>query len=278
MVIALGAGVACRQSAPPPPQASASAQAPSPLFLLAARRGVEVAVVGRALAPAPADVPLVTLSKTELYVGDTRVATIPAGELGFPAGMKRSGLAAALHVLPVEDAVRDLRATGPAVDSLRLLVDAGVPYRALLEVVYSAAHAGVTSFSLIVMSESGEGALPIRLPTRAEREESKAPGAVPPPAFVIDRDGVSISVGQEPIGAGCTRGAAGAAVALQSGRADPRQLAECAERMHGMDEAWARNTSASVSATSAVPMQAVLEAIAAILPVYPTVHVGMVSG
>jgi hypothetical protein len=235
-------------------------------------------------APSPAlpavgdDAPVVTLSRTELLLGSAHIADVTPGPLGFSADVKRAGTRAALQIVPLEAALRALHDASTKRDALRIVVDPTTSYRSFLEVVFSAAHAGFTAYAVALAGQVAEPPIPASTPSRAEREAERAPGAVHAPSFVLDADGASVSVGDETIGAGCARGQAGAAVPPVSGRLDASAIGACAARVRAMNPDWAKVTAASVSAAPGLDMQAVLGVVAAILPTYPVVHFGMVSG
>lgn len=243
----------------------------------AAARGVALVNAESGVTAPPDTVPLITVSKSALFVGTERVADVLPGPLGFDATIKRAGARAALEVLPLEAILRPLHAQKPTDDTVRLLFDATTSYRSAIEVLFSTAQAGFTSFAVIVASKAGERAVPASTPSRAERDAARLPGAPPSPSFVLQRDGVTLTVGDVAIGAGCTRGARGVAVPSVAGRIDPAAVAVCAARVKTMDPMWASVAVASVSAAAELDMQTVMGAVAAIVPTFPVVHFGLLS-
>jgi hypothetical protein len=236
----------------------------------------------RADSPTPeADetLPLITLAKTELLVGTEHVASLTPGPLGFDAALKRSGQQAALQLLPLGTALGPIHDADPSQHTVRVLVDASTAYRPALEVFFSAAQAGFTSFDLIVAGDSGERFLSASTPSRAERESARAPGAAPAASFVLQAGGVSITVGDTPVGAGCTVGGQGFSVpAVTRGKLDDAGVGACASRLASLNPAWGDVHVANVSANPGLDMQSVLGVVAAILPALPTVHFGLLSG
>jgi hypothetical protein len=229
--------------------------------------------------PASAEtLPLVTITKTELLVGKTHVADVVPGPLGFEAAIKRAQNRAALQVLPIEAALRPIHDAAPSQSTLRVLVDATTSYRTALEVLFTAGQSGFRSFAFVVYNPAvGERAVPASTPSRAERDAAHAPGAAPPVSFLLQADGVVISVGGERIGPGCVKGAAGTTVPLRDGKADLAGLAACASRIKGLAPAWAGSTVAEVTAIPGLDMQTVLAAVAAVIRDYPVVHFGLLS-
>jgi hypothetical protein len=227
---------------------------------------------------APSTLPLVTLSPTELLVGDEHIADLSPGPLGFDASIKRAGQRSALQLLPLDDVLKRLHAREPSGTEIRFLFDRRVAYRAALEVIFTASHEGFTSFDFVVESAASEGvaerSLPASTPDKAEWEASHTPGAAQPASFVLTTAGAMISVGTVTIGAGCTKGGAGAAVATL----DPSAVGACTARIKGMDPAWSSTHVANVSAANGLDLQSVLAVVGAILPSFPTVHFGMIQG
>jgi hypothetical protein len=274
-------------SRPPPvePSATSTTAPPSAALPTAPLRAASVAHAKgitrvRAesrLGPAADALPLVTLSKAELLVGTTAVAKVEPGPLGFDGSIKREGKRAALEVLPIEAALRPSHDGNPSESTVRVLIDAESSYRTALEVLFSAAQAGFTSFDLLVSSTSGERVVPASTPSREERRALRQPGAPPVMAFLVQADGVSVTVGSVTIGKGCVKGGTGTTIPLHDGKLDTASLATCAARLTGMDATWARSTVAEVTAAPDTEMQAVLAAVAAVQKTFPVVHFGLQS-
>ncbi len=245
---------------------------------MAKEKGVALVAVETKTPAAPDALPLITLTKTELLVGTEHIADVIPGPLGFEAKIKRAGQRAALQVLPLDAVLKSLHAADPGQDSVRFLFDGSTSYRSALEVVFTASHAGFTSFDFVVSSKAGERVIPVSTPSRAEWDAAHTPGATPPPSFVLEPDGVTLSVGTTTIGAGCAKGAAGVAIPAVSGKLDPVGVAACGARLKSLDPAWAGFTVANVSAANGLDLQTVLAVVAEMIPLFPTEHFGMVSG
>jgi hypothetical protein len=230
-----------------------------------------------ALAPMADATPLVTLTKTDLLVGTAKVADVLPGPLGFDGSIKRAGQRAALEVLPLKAALKAIHDAAPTESSLRVRVDATTSYRSALEVVFTGAQAGFTTFGFVVSSAAGERALPVSTPTRAERDAQHAADAAPPMSFVLKADGVVVSVGGVTLGPGCTKGAQGTTIPLRAGKPDVAGLASCTSHLKSMAPAWAHSTIAEVTASPELDMQTVLEAVSVIVRDFPVIHFGMLS-
>jgi hypothetical protein len=266
-------GPAPTSSATSAPAASATTSTALPVSTMVARYHVAI-VHAESSSPAASDLlPLVTLSTTDLLVGTESIAKVPSGPLGFEAALKRDGNRAALQVTPLDDTLGALRRTSP--DTLRLLVDARAPYRTMLEVFFTATHAGFTSYEFVVAAAAGERALHITTPTRAQRKEARAGTAPPSMALVVLPEGFSLAVGEVVIGPGCTKGAIGNAVGRQGERADLDALARCASRVPSMAPEWGGVTTVQLSAAPEVTAEAVLSVVAVLLPTFPQVYFGL---
>ncbi len=279
----VGTSTAASRAALPLPAASAgasSASAPSgglSASQVARERGVTLVSVEGPRAAAPAALPLVTITKTELLVGAQHVADVNPGPLGFDAAIKRMGQRAALQVMPLDTLLKAVHASSPVDDaqsSVRFLFDRATSYRTALEVIFTASHAGFTSFDFVVEGRAGERTLPARTPSQAEWDAAHVPGAVPPPTFMLQASGVSITIGNDPVGAGCSKGAPGEAVPSL----DPAAVAACGARIKAMSPAWGALQIANVSAAGGLDLQTVLAIVAALEPAFPTIHFGMLQG
>ncbi len=260
------ASLGCRTEA-----SSASADAPAPRVSQAAR--VSLPAVDAPDPAASPTLPVVTVSGGELRVGDARIADVTPGPLGFAASLKRAGKRAALEVVPLDAALRALRAKDPAGTALRFAFDRATSYRTALEVVFTASHAGFASFAFSVASRDGERSVTVSIPSRAEWDAAHKPGAPQPPSFVLDAGGATLTVGEVAVGAGCALGAAGPAAPL-----DAAAIGECAARVKGMKPGWSDVGAANVSAAPELDLETVLRAVAAIERTYPSVHFGLLSG
>jgi hypothetical protein len=260
--------------APAPPPAPGRAPDPS---LPSSATPVTLVRAESPQPPPPDTLPLVTVSRTALLVGTTEIAPVFPGPLGFDGSIKRAGQRAALEVLPLKAALKALKEATPTEASVRVRVDASTSYRTALEVVFSGAQAGFTSFGFLVASAAGERTLTVSTPTRAERDAEHAGGTAPPIAFVLTAEGVAVSAGGVTLGPGCSKEGAGTTLPLRAGKPDVAGLASCVSRLRGMRPAWARSTIAEVSASPALDMQTVLEAVSVIAPSLPVIHFGMLS-
>jgi len=246
---------------------------------MARTKGITLPAVESTLPAAADGLPMVTITKSELLVGNEHIADVPAGSLGFEAAIKRAQTRSALQVMPLDAALRTLHARDTGDTTLRLLVDATTSYRSALEAVFTASHAGFTEFRFVVASKAGERSVPANTPSKAEWGAAHTVGAPQPPSFVLSPDGVTLSVGEVTIGAGCTVGAAGPAIPASGGTLDPARIAACAARIRAMKPEWARlPAAANVTAASQLDMQTVLSIVVGIEATFPVVHFGMLSG
>jgi len=244
---------------------------------VATDHGVVLVKVDHADAAADDALPLVTITRAELLVGTDVVAQVQPGPLGFDATIKRAGNWRALQLLPLEAALTPIHAAAPSGHTLRLLIDAGTSYRSALEVLFTAAQAGFTSFAFVVSTEGGERSLPASTPTRGEREVANAGGGPPAASFVLEPTGVAVSVGGVALGSGCTKDGKGVAVPARAGKLDATAIAACAARVKASTPLGSQMTVAEVSASASLDAQTVLTAVGALLPSLRTVHFGLLS-
>jgi hypothetical protein len=228
--------------------------------------------------PAASDLlPLITVTKADLLVGDAVVAKVPPGSLGFEAAQKRDGNRKALQVVPLLDALSPLRKESPTATGARLLIDKATPYRTTLEVFFTTARAGFTTYDFVVAGKSGERSVHIGTPTAADRKAARAGTAPPSLAVVVKPDAIMLSVGAMTIGQGCTKGGTGAAVARPAGQAELDTLVSCTGQLRSMSPEWAAMTTVQLSAADEVDTQEVLSVIAALLPAFPRVYLGLLQ-
>ena len=221
--------------------------------------------------------PLLTVSRTDLLLGDQSIAKVSPGPLGFAPAQKRDGNAAALQITPLDDALKALRQSDPTLDTARIQLDAATPYRTTLEVFFTAAHAGFTGYDFLVSSPAGERALHISTPTRAQRKEARAGNAPPSLALVVQPDAFNLSIGSDAIGAGCIKDTTGSAVVRHGTPADLDALVACTQRIRTMAPDWAGLATVQLSAAPSVDAQAVLSVVAAMLPTFPQVYFGLLQ-
>jgi hypothetical protein len=261
--------------------AASAAATPLPPGDVAAPSGLRLAVVDAREPAVATSIPLVTVSTTELLVDSHRIAAVSEGPLGFAADLKRAGNRSALQVLPLEASLRALRERDPSQTTLRIRVDGRTAYRTAIEVIFTASHAGFTTFAFGVHPASGpdaEQTVPASVPSRAEWDASHKAGAPQAPSFVLQPDGASLTIGTDSVGAGCTLGASGVAVPAIGGRLDVTAIAACASRVKTMRPAWGGVRAANVSAAPGLDMQTVLSVVAGLEKTYPSVHFGLLSG
>jgi hypothetical protein len=226
---------------------------------MAREKGILLPRIQGTAAKGADSLPLMTLTKTELLVGETHIADVIPGPLGFDAKIKRMEQRSALQLMPLDAALRPIHAAHPEESSLRVLVDRSTAYRSALEAVFTAAQTGFTTFFFVVSSAQGESAV--------------MAGAPQPPSFVLDTSGVTLTVGTVRIGADCTKGKEGVAVPTL----DATAVAACAKKVHAMSPEWSALMAANVTAAPELEMQVVLGIVAGIESTYATVHFGMMT-
>lgn len=137
------AGLACKKAGPPPPP-------PDPLAPPAEVADLRLPTTSSTTAPA--DGFRVYLTQKGLFAGkpQAKVADVPAAERekGFPATLKRSG-PNDLYVTPLADAVP--KGTDHAV----VYVDREIPYRLLVEVLFTLGQREVPRFELAALGRDG---------------------------------------------------------------------------------------------------------------------------
>jgi biopolymer transport protein ExbD len=113
---------------------------------------------------------VVTISKSQILVGDDRVLNLPTreelGRSGAPASAKRGG-AADLYIVPLANALKNARATDQAVRAARgldattsealIVADSTTPYRLFVEVLFTLGQAEFGRYHLIVMQAKTSG-------------------------------------------------------------------------------------------------------------------------
>lgn len=264
----------------PKPAAAASSEKAEPrprgslsVSTMAREKGILLPRIQGTAAKGADSLPLMTLTKTELLVGETHIADVIPGPLGFDAKIKRMEQRSALQLMPLDAALRPIHAAHPEESSLRVLVDRSTAYRSALEAVFTAAQTGFTTFFFVVSSAQGESAVMASTPSKAEWEAAHTAGAPQPPSFVLDTSGVTLTVGTVRIGADCTKGKEGVAVPTL----DATAVAACAKKVHAMSPEWSALMAANVTAAPELEMQVVLGIVAGIESTYATVHFGMMT-
>jgi hypothetical protein len=240
---------------------------------MAREKGIALPRIQGTAAKGADSLPLMTITKSELLVGEAHIADVIPGPLGFDAKIKRMEQRSALQLLPLDAALRPIHAARPDDSSLRVLVDRSTAYRSALEAVFTAAQAGFTTFFFVVSSAQGETAVMASTPSKAEWEAAHTAGAPQPPSFVLDASGVTLTVGTVGIGPGCAKGKEGVAVPTL----DASAVAACAKKVHAMSPEWSGLTAANVTAAPELEMQVVLAIVAGIESTYATVHFGMMT-
>jgi hypothetical protein len=174
-----------RAEARPEPTATADAE---PGDVAALARGVHGARARSGDAPRD-DLPQIALSKAALSLGGRRLAAVPSLEQlaahGLDASVKRSG-EGDLFLVTLADGLTNLRAgDAGAPREVRVLVDAELPHRALLEVLFTAGQVGVETCRLVVdvAGHPAEIALrPVQIGTVARPHDRAKPAPLPGPA------------------------------------------------------------------------------------------------
>ena len=113
---------------------------------------------------------VLTVSKTQILVGDDRVLTLPSREsvaqTGVGARNKRSG-PNDLYIVPLGNALQAARRTDKVIRTAKgldptsseaiIIADGQTPYRLLIEVLYTLGQSEFGKYHLMVMQSSGSG-------------------------------------------------------------------------------------------------------------------------
>jgi biopolymer transport protein ExbD len=253
----------------------------------------------------PTDALVVVLSRTRLALGRdgaTLAAPDPASwAQGFEARYKRESRND-FFVLPLGNAMAAAYPGEAGVPEVAVAADAAVPYRLLVETIYTLGQERATKVSLVVQSTTGPGTIEIKLPGRpqsmATREQVEAllaasrgdSGAAPagstrpapahpsasaqvadagPPGplnlnVVFVDEGFVVSASGHRLAPGCREAGAGAAVALRGGAQDLAGLTACVSAIKAAAPAFATEKTVTVSAASSTDVRTLVATLDAL--------------
>ena len=197
---------------------------------------------------------MLVLSTRELrLIGDDAFTlAVPAEsdwERGFPADQKRNG-ANDLYVTPLANW---LAHAGDGRRDITLVVDRRIPFRVLVEVMFTASQSGYARFHLVVEDRGGFGEILVEVP-----ERSGLPSGV---TLLVVRDGVAIKSAKGNVVPGCAGVGVGIAIPRRGSEHDRAALASCLANL-ARDDAELRGS--VISANPGTPFQEIVMALDAV--------------
>lgn len=240
----------------PAPSASASATHADPWTDASLARS-------NATTPAPSAGFRLIVSKSALSLPDgTHVIPVPAdASHGVDATYKRNGP----NDLYIEPVARVFK-TQPERDAV-LAVDPGVPYRLLVEVIFTLGQNEVGAVHLLVRTATGVASIDPVLP------RALAPSTTPTLdlTVIIVGDGISMKGRGGNVAPGCKDVGPGITI---HGR-DLNALATCAQRLKNLTPEFAEEKSVTIAANPDVDFQTIVATMDALRPMFPNVTFGV---
>lgn len=203
--------------------------------------------------PLPAGVPLVLISRQSIAVqGDpgSLIPVPPDPSRGADAAYKRSG-PNDLYIVPLAAALArsPLRAAG----AVAIGADAAVPYRVLVEVLFTAGQSEIGTFHLLVRTAAGVGAITTHAPRMGdERRRYDVPSLNL--SVIVVRDGMSVKTSFGNIATGCAGIGSGLAFPRGPAGLDLAGLQACATALRQRDPRFAGEQQATLTANPDVPL------------------------
>jgi biopolymer transport protein ExbD len=196
---------------------------------------------------------------------------------GVDASYKRSG-PNDLSLVPLAAALKPARAGEHK--ALAVAFDASIPYRIVVEVLFTAGQSGYDSYYLLARTAAGFGAIVIR-PPRIGRLPQPPPPALNLAVFIVS-DGIAVKTSSGNVGPGCT-GALGPGLAVPRGAwgHDFAGLRACAASVRAQSPAFATETQATLTANPNVPFGEIVAAMDALREEpsgragFPDIHFGV---
>lgn len=280
----------CKKETPPTPAPTASASATA--SAAGDARAPEQPVLARSTATGSPNrsSPTFTIAMGEIRVGQKVLATAPTPGgwgRGFPSSLKRSP--AELYVVPLGDAMK----TAPP-GEVNVAFDGRTLYRTVVEVLFTLAQEGASSFHLLVTSASSPGmtlsldfhppkfkkdtqAAEMEAKMRAALSDAAAPdasarGKTLSPSVVVEADGYQIKTNAGAIGPGCKEPAPGMTVPKKAGAYDMAALTTCIARVATTGP---KETVVTISASPDIDFQSVVGAVDAVRPTFPEPNFGV---
>jgi hypothetical protein len=137
----------------------------------------DAATVSRGVDPLPAEWPTLVATKTGVVVDGKAIVSITNGDVdptdkeGGVLGIKITRLTVfTKNLVELADKKRK------PLPGMLLILDQSLPYRTMIEIVYSVKQAGVKRFGFVVKSPKGDGVVPLTLPDKG----AAASGALRP--------------------------------------------------------------------------------------------------
>ncbi len=225
--------------------------------------------VSDATAPAPtAGLPII-VSLTAITLGDgTPIAPLPAGAdqvHGVDAAYKRAG-PNDLFIVPLANAVNGAH-------EARIAVDPRIPYRVLVEVLFTLGQSEVSVHHLMVKSPSGVSTIDPILP-HAPSKSDVTSGSLGLTVLVVT-DGISIKARGGNVAPGCADVGPGLTVPKKDGAYDRLELARCALVVKMSSPAFASERRVVVAASPNIDFQTLVSVMDALRGSFPDVMFGL---
>jgi len=253
-----GAEPAHEPVALPAPSASASATHTDPWTGASLARS-------NATATAPSSGFRLIVSKSALSLPDgMHIMPVPAdASHGVDASYKRNGP----NDLYIEPIARVFK-TQPVRDAI-LAVDPGVPYRLLVEVLFTLGQNEVGAVHLLVRSPTGVATIDAIMPHVLPPTSTTTPrlGLT----VIVVGDGIAMKARGGNVAPGCKDVGPGLAIPAR----DMNALATCAERLKNLKPDFADEKSVVVSANPDIDFQTIVTTMDALRPTFPDVTFGL---
>ena len=212
---------------------------------------------------------LVTKNAIALADGTQLTPVPPNAVHGVDASYKRNG-PNDLYIEPLAKAFQK-QSNRDAV----LAVDPSIPYRLLVEVLFTLGQNEAKRIHLLVRTPTGTASIEPALP--------RAPTTHPTPRatpsldllVIIARDGISMKARGGNIAPGCKDVGAGLAIPNKDGARDMAALAACAQRLKNISPDFASELSVTIATNADVDFQTLVEAMDALRPTFPIVTFGL---
>lgn len=244
-LLGMGLLTACADPAPPPalPQPPPFAPAPPPVD----PRATLQLPFSTARGPVPPGVPVALISRQAIVLQGDDASLIPVPpdpSRGVDAAYKRSG-PNDLYLVPLAAALArsPLRGAG----AIAIGADASVPYRLLIEVLFTAGQSEIGTFHLLVQTAAGPGAITTHAPRVGGSWGQPATPALNLSVIVV-RDGMAVKTSGGNIAPGCA--AVGPGLAFPRGPAglDLAGLQACATAARQSDPRFDGDHQATLTA------------------------------
>ena len=257
-------------AAPSPPPAPPAASALSPVDL---RWQIQLPF-STTRAPVPPTLPTVLISRRAIVVRGDDASLIPLppdqAASGADAAYKRNGRND-LYLVPLAAALA--RAARDATGALAIGADAGVPYRVLLGVLFTASQSQYPTFHFLTRTSTGFGSIETHVP---KIRGSALVGPAMPTlnlTLLMTAGGLSVKAAGESIAPGCAGIGPGLTFPRGPGGVDLTALSACAASLRQKGPSFASETQAVVVPSSDVPFGEIVAVMDA-LRVEPSGRVG----